>query len=310
MNTTLKKYFQTLHCSTGFLFRILFIFEGKQNEMEKRQERRPMRNDNSLSEGMTLRSSTVVSFPKKRQMDNDADSRSSKSTKSENCGEICFICYEAYQQNQGLKHCCRLKCQHSFCRSCLEKWYMKKKSCPICRHAIAYEDVKVYGIETNMDDENSETFDSDTDDESSDNSDYEARLNLEIQEQEENERCLLLRIRTIRNRLYNQQQLILQHLQQTGISEQNNINHQVNEQPTTILTQRLLSMRNHPYFSNSIHDVPEDRRNAQVDSLVSHARTNEISAPPDFTMIREGWESFQQSCLSVLSELENLIFEE
>ena len=42
----------------------------------------------------------------------------------------CSICLNK------LNNSIELNCKHTFCRSCIKKWYEKSKSCPMCRDII------------------------------------------------------------------------------------------------------------------------------------------------------------------------------
>ncbi|MBA3956909.1 MAG: hypothetical protein H0X51_00740 [Parachlamydiaceae bacterium] len=44
----------------------------------------------------------------------------------------CGICLSKYEQNVS-NDCLRLKCGHIFHHACVERWILKKKSCPTCR---------------------------------------------------------------------------------------------------------------------------------------------------------------------------------
>ena len=43
-------------------------------------------------------------------------------------GDECSICLELIDDN-----CCTLKCSHNFHKECIEGWFMKEESCPLCR---------------------------------------------------------------------------------------------------------------------------------------------------------------------------------
>ena len=44
--------------------------------------------------------------------------------------DICSICQDKIKQQQTLI------CNHTFCKNCIQKWLVKNKNCPICRHEI------------------------------------------------------------------------------------------------------------------------------------------------------------------------------
>ena len=44
---------------------------------------------------------------------------------------ICIICLTNYDNKYHIKK--KLKCNHTLCESCFNKWYKIKESCPICR---------------------------------------------------------------------------------------------------------------------------------------------------------------------------------
>ena len=44
----------------------------------------------------------------------------------------CPICYDSYTTEQ----CVTTKCSHTFCKNCLEKWYINNDSCPYCRNYL------------------------------------------------------------------------------------------------------------------------------------------------------------------------------
>ncbi len=48
----------------------------------------------------------------------------------------CPVCYESNAK-------CTLVCGHSFCMSCVKTWYMKGKTCPMCRRNMHYRRMPV-----------------------------------------------------------------------------------------------------------------------------------------------------------------------
>jgi len=45
-------------------------------------------------------------------------------------GNECVICRDAYVTP------IKLECNHIFCEDCIEEWFKREKTCPICRHEI------------------------------------------------------------------------------------------------------------------------------------------------------------------------------
>jgi hypothetical protein len=45
-------------------------------------------------------------------------------------GQTCSICMDLYQNPVVLE------CDHIFCEECVNQWFLKEKSCPICRHEV------------------------------------------------------------------------------------------------------------------------------------------------------------------------------
>lgn len=45
----------------------------------------------------------------------------------------CDICFEKYNKNKIV-----LLCGHQFCKQCLEMWFNKSNTCPMCRTDIKY----------------------------------------------------------------------------------------------------------------------------------------------------------------------------
>ena len=48
-----------------------------------------------------------------------------------NDDNLCIICLENYDNKLHVKR--KLKCRHSLCEDCFNKWYKIKESCPICK---------------------------------------------------------------------------------------------------------------------------------------------------------------------------------
>ena len=47
--------------------------------------------------------------------------------------EVCSICLEKFTQNEEIS---LLTCKHQFHKQCVEKWFKKDTSCPICRQSV------------------------------------------------------------------------------------------------------------------------------------------------------------------------------
>ena len=45
----------------------------------------------------------------------------------------CSICLEKFTQNEEIS---LLTCKHQFHKQCVEKWFKKDTSCPICRQSV------------------------------------------------------------------------------------------------------------------------------------------------------------------------------
>ena len=43
----------------------------------------------------------------------------------------CIICFE-----EKIKLCRELSCNHIFCSECIDKWFLKSNSCPVCKKPI------------------------------------------------------------------------------------------------------------------------------------------------------------------------------
>lgn len=41
----------------------------------------------------------------------------------------CIICFKEYEEDQV-----KIRCGHSFCKTCIEKWAYENNNCPVCRH--------------------------------------------------------------------------------------------------------------------------------------------------------------------------------
>lgn len=51
--------------------------------------------------------------------------------KVDNCLKECPICF--LEKNENIE----LKCNHSFCKSCIKRWLIEKKDeCPLCREKV------------------------------------------------------------------------------------------------------------------------------------------------------------------------------
>lgn len=47
-----------------------------------------------------------------------------------NCDDECTICLDSYVVNEGVRD---LKCNHRFHKRCIDKWFKKSITCPVCR---------------------------------------------------------------------------------------------------------------------------------------------------------------------------------
>ena len=52
----------------------------------------------------------------------------------ENGDNICIICLAEYDNKYHILK--KLKCKHTLCENCFNKWYKIKESCPICRKKL------------------------------------------------------------------------------------------------------------------------------------------------------------------------------
>lgn len=57
----------------------------------------------------------------------------------------CCICFETID-NEKVKH---LRCCHSFCIECIDKWLKIHNSCPLCRTPIIKKEKKQYKYKYN-----------------------------------------------------------------------------------------------------------------------------------------------------------------
>ena len=44
-------------------------------------------------------------------------------------GYECLICLEEFNQGQQIV---MIKCDHIYHKTCIDKWFLKKKTCPLC----------------------------------------------------------------------------------------------------------------------------------------------------------------------------------
>ena len=54
--------------------------------------------------------------------------------KENNEDNLCIICLAEYDNKFHIRK--KLKCRHTLCESCFNKWYKIKESCPICRKKL------------------------------------------------------------------------------------------------------------------------------------------------------------------------------
>lgn len=53
----------------------------------------------------------------------------------------CAICLNDYTDYDELIEVILLKCNHYYCRECIEEWYKSKNECPLCRKKLEVEKI-------------------------------------------------------------------------------------------------------------------------------------------------------------------------
>jgi hypothetical protein len=65
---------------------------------------------------------------------------------NENILNRCNICFEEEIPNNRKN--LLTNCNHSFCKKCLENWFLHKTNCPVCRHEFELKDI--YNFKSNF----------------------------------------------------------------------------------------------------------------------------------------------------------------
>ena len=75
--------------------------------------------------------SNINLYKKDKNKKNEINKKIEIKNNDEKEDNMCIICLANYDNSFHIKR--KLKCKHSLCEDCFNKWYKIKESCPICR---------------------------------------------------------------------------------------------------------------------------------------------------------------------------------
>ena len=89
------------------------------------------KNKKEIKNGNTNTSNTSDSSDLNKESNNDEKGIEKKENNEDN---LCIICLAEYDNKFHIMK--KLKCRHTLCEYCFNKWYKIKEFCPICRKKL------------------------------------------------------------------------------------------------------------------------------------------------------------------------------